>query len=290
MGSLRLETYWSSEMRSVLESYRQFETLIPASGRKGAAHPGEDGRYIESILRDMLKKFLPSGLEILNGFILRAGVESGFSGLARKKDEDRNSSQLDLIIYDIQNYPVYQRFGDTAVVLPEGVIGIISVKKTLRQGELSHEIRMLRHAAKLCSSSERKGPFLALVGMDDKMGKKPKTCAEKLFGVLKDIISSESPICYEEMPCFVGNLQSWTVHKVHNKGGKEAEYQLYVHREGEEHLGLQYLLKGILDVYYSENRNHGEQPGYIAFPSGKQYEGEVLRFHYDKISSERCRD
>ena len=150
MGGKRLEKYWSYEVKSFLEKYRQFETLIPASKGKGAAHRGEDGRYIESILKEMLKKFLPTGIEILTGFILRAGVESDMSGKARKKDEDLHSSQLDLIIYDVQNYPVYQRFEDTAVVLPEGVLGVISVKKTLRKGEIKGEIEALKRVAKLC--------------------------------------------------------------------------------------------------------------------------------------------
>ena len=94
MGGKRLEKYWSYEVKSFLEKYRQFETLIPASKGKGAAHRGEDGRYIESILKEMLKKFLPTGIEILTGFILRAGVESDMSGKARKKDEDLHHSWI----------------------------------------------------------------------------------------------------------------------------------------------------------------------------------------------------
>lgn len=159
MGGKRIEDYWSAEMKSVIDSFRQFEILIPSGTGGGSGHPGEDGRYVESILKDMLRKFLPVGVEVLTGFILRAGVKSGYSGTARSKDEDRNSSQLDIIVYDSQNYPVYQRFGDTAVVLPEGVIGIISVKKTLRRTDLAHEIAMLRNAAKLCAFENRRGYF-----------------------------------------------------------------------------------------------------------------------------------
>lgn len=85
MGGERLREYWTVEMSAVLEAYRQFETLIPAKSGGGSAHPGEDGRYVESILKETLKKFLPSNIEVLNGFILRAGIHSGFSSKLRKK-------------------------------------------------------------------------------------------------------------------------------------------------------------------------------------------------------------
>ncbi|MCM1156519.1 MAG: hypothetical protein NC314_06305 [Roseburia sp.] len=297
MGGKRLEDYWSYEMKSFLKRYRQFETLIPASSGKGAAHRGEDGRYIESILKETLQKFLPEGIEILTGFILRAGVESDMSGRARRKDADKHSSQLDLLLYDTQNYPVYQRFGDTAVVLPEGLLGVISVKKTLRTKEIAGEIMALRQAAQLCSQEGRKGPFLALVGMDDELGKKYKTRA----GVIERNISNiftQKPVCYEELPCFIGNLSEWTIHKCHKLGigardrrdNERAEYQMYIHQNDEEHLGLQFLLKGILDVYYSTGRNHGKQPGFFSFPEGKQYDWKSKEIHCDMTSALYIKD
>lgn len=295
MGGKRIEDYWSYEMKSILEKYKQFETLIPASKGKGAAHRGEDGRYIESILKETLKKFLPEGVEILTGFILRSGVESGMSGKARKNDEDQHSSQLDLIVYDVQNYPVYQRFEDTAVVLPEGVLGIISVKKTLRTKEIVGEIGALKRAAELCSLKGRKGPFLALVGMEDELGKKDMTRANMIERKINDAFVKK-PVCYEALPCFVGNLSEWTIHKCHKPGtglrdkrsDERAEYQMYIHRDKEEHLGLQFLLKGIFDVYYSAGRNHGKQPGFFNFPEGMQYEWKSKEIHCDMTSAQRC--
>lgn len=295
MGGKRIEDYWSYEMKSLLERYRQFETLIPAVNGRGAAHRGEDGRYIESILKETLKKFLPVGIEILTGFILRAGVESGMSGKARKRDEDEHSTQLDLIVYDAQEYPVYQRFGDTAVVLPEGVLGVISVKKTLREGEIAGEIEALKRTAELCSLKERKGPFLALVGMKDELGKKYTTRAGLIERKINDAFV-QKPVCYEALPCFIGNLSEWTIHKCHKLGkgardkrnNERAEYQMYIHRDKEEHLGLQFLLNGILDVYYSGERNHGKQPGFFSFPKGKQYDWKSEEIHCDKTSAQWC--
>ncbi len=281
MGGERLGRYWTNEMEAMFASYRQFETLIPAKLGGGAAHRGEDGRYVESLLKETLKKFLPSGIEILTGFILRAGISSEFSGKARRNDGDAHSSQLDLIVYDTQNYPVYQRFGDTAVVLPEGVIAVISVKKTLRERDLQHEIIMLQQVANLCSFRHWKGPFLALVGITSENSIHQEKGAGKVFSILEECTQMKKPVCYQEMPGFIGSLDKWTIHKVHKKSKHLAEYQLYMHKEDEKHLGLQYLLKGILDIYYSTDRNHGKQPGYISFTKSRGYDGESKKICYD---------
>ena len=34
-------------------------TLIPAKNRNGADHNGEDGRYVETLIREYLKRYLP---------------------------------------------------------------------------------------------------------------------------------------------------------------------------------------------------------------------------------------
>ncbi len=286
MGGERARQYWSMEMKSVLAKYRQFETLIPNSSGKGAAHKGEDGRYVESILKDALQKFLPSGVEILTGFILRSGVKSDLSGKQRKKDEDKHSSQLDIIVYDSEHYPVYQRFGDTAVVLPEGVIAVISVKKTLYRNEIQHELEMLCDAAKLCAFRNRKGPFLALVSMQGE----PNVSEEKYFQKVHQEIEAvvkylKHPVCYDSIVSFVGILEQWTIHKINRSECKEMEFQSYIHDKDEEHLGIQFLLAGILDAYYGING--GKKPGYISYSAGKQYTGEALRISYDKLESER---
>ncbi len=286
MGGKRAEYYWAMEMKSVLAKYRQFETLIPDPGGRGAEHKGEDGRYVESILKGTLQKFLPAGLEILTGFILRSGVESGFSGKKRKHDEDKHSSQLDMIVYDTEHYPVYQRFGDTAIVLPEGVIAVISVKKTLYRKEIQHELKMLYYAAGLCAFENRKGPFLGLVSMCGESGVSAEKYSEKIFQEIQNVIKvSGVPVCYESMTGFIGCLEEWTIHKTNHPKNKEAEYQLYLHEKDEEHLGIQFLIDGILNVYYAVNGR--KKPGYISYPKGKQYSGKAFKIYYDKADSER---
>jgi len=98
MDGKRLQDYWSQEVDALIATYRQFETLIPSQEHKGSAHNGEDGRFVEDLLREYLSKYLPKGLEILTGFILRPAVKTGTTGKERKYDLDKNSSQLDIIV------------------------------------------------------------------------------------------------------------------------------------------------------------------------------------------------
>ena len=42
MDGKRIREYWSNEMQALLDTYKQFQVLIPAKNRNGADHNGED--------------------------------------------------------------------------------------------------------------------------------------------------------------------------------------------------------------------------------------------------------
>lgn len=129
MDGRRLQDFWNQEVMALLAVYRQFETLLPSSNTEGAEHRGEDGRYVEALLRSYLQKYLPKDLEVLTGFILRPAVKTGKNTRNRKKDTDRHSTQLDIIVYDTGTYPVFQRMGETVIVPPEGVVAVLTEGK-----------------------------------------------------------------------------------------------------------------------------------------------------------------
>lgn len=270
MGGERLQEYWRREVQALEAAYLQMEALLPASGRAGAAHPGEDGRYVECLLAEALKRFLPRNLEIFSGFILRPGVKSGCSKAPRASDPDRHSGQLDLIVYDSANYPVFQRFGGHAVVPPEGVIAVLSVKKHLYSTQLKEEILALRNAGALCRGAALEhGPFLALVSMKSSFPIEAGTAVwNGLEGALRDPLP-----CEAEIPGYLGSLTEWSVCRRQRSGKREMDYALYLHPDEEVHWGFQYLLNGIFHVYYAPERNHGSRPGVTAFPSGKNQDG-----------------
>lgn len=287
MDGNRIRTYWSNEMNAMLKTYKQFENLIPASGKKGAAHNGEDGRYVEALLKEYLSKYLPNNLEVVTGFILRAAIKTGSNNKSRKKDLDLHSTQIDIIIYDRSNFPVYQRFGDSVIVPPEGVIAIISVKKHLRKGEIEKEIKSLKNAAKLCLQKNRdkkevRGPMLALVTMHDEIGGSCESDADLVFGKLSNIFSNRGTNRYDEMPGFIGSLSQWSIIKS-RRGENKSDYLFFKHLNDEEHLGFQFLITQILSVYYDETRNIIKKPGFTAFESGRNYDNKLGTIEFARL-------
>lgn len=287
MDGKRLQDYWSQEVDALIATYRQFETLIPSQEHQGAAHHGEDGRFVEELLREYFSKYLPKGLEIFTGFILRPAVKTGTTGKERKYDLDKHSSQLDIIVYDSERYPVFQKFGNSAIVPPEGVVAIVSVKKHLNDGDIVKECQALWHASKLCKTQysnnqddKVRGPYLALVTIESKIDKKRVENLDWIFNKIVEAYRCDDKPTFDELIGYIGSLSEWSLFKRRPSGKNvtKAKFISLVHAEGESHLGLQFILTGILSVFYDESRRNIRRPGFTAFPSGRaieKYLGEI---------------
>lgn len=278
MDGKRIQEYWSQEIDSLLATYRQFETLIPSDDHEGAAHHGEDGRYVEDLIREYLSKFLPKDLEVLTGFVLRPAVKTGEKGRERNNDSDQHSTQLDIIVYDTCQYPVFQRFGDSVIVPPEGVVALISVKKHLNDGDIKKECKALWDASKFCrtlasndSTNKVRGPYLAIVSMHSKIQKKTTDELAWIFGKIREGYEGEEIPSFDNLVGYIGALDEWSIFKSRpkKKDVSEAVFLGFKHKEKETHLGLQYMLTGILSVYYDETRKNIRRPGFTAFASGR---------------------
>ena len=70
---------------------------------------------------------------------------------------------------------------------------------------------------------------------------------------------------------FIGDLSGWQIFKTrapdeltdHNK---QATYRYQTLDENHLHQGFQFILSGILSVYYDQTRHRVKRPGYTAFP------------------------
>jgi hypothetical protein len=276
MDGERLRGYWNQEVLALLAVYRQFETLLPSPIAKGAAHRGEDGRYVEALLRNYLQKYLPKDLEVLTGFILRPAVKTGKNTRNRMNEIDQHSSQLDIIVCDTGTYPVFQRMGETVIVPPEAVIAVLSVKKKLRDADVAAECQALANVGNICRSDERepqkrrRGPFLALVGADSELADKEMAKEKKVFQKLEELYAE--PSTFDDMVGFIGDLSSWYVFKARprtnpTQTNSMAEYLYLSLKDSELHHSFQFLISGILSVYYDETRRNTKRPGYTAFPA-----------------------
>ncbi|WP_114394642.1 DUF6602 domain-containing protein [Oleisolibacter albus] len=287
MDGQRLQVFWNQEVKALLAVYKQFETLLPNPKTAGAEHRGEDGRYVETLVRSYLQKYLPRDLEVLTGFILRPAVKLGNNDRSRSKEKDFHTTQLDIIVYDTGNYPVFQRMVDTVIVPPEGVVAVLSIKKTLRDTEISAECNALLEASKACRCDERKpearrrGPFLALVATNSDLADKQKPKERKIFEKLEALYGSDS--VFDDMIGFVGDISSWHVFKTRPPlkiydNNRFAKYMYAELDDNELHQGFQFILSGILSVYYDKTRGGLKRPGYTAFASKRATEIGKIAF------------
>jgi hypothetical protein len=276
MDGKRIQTYWGKEVDALIEIYQQFERLIPNVKTEGSAHKGEDGRYVEELIRQYLKRYLPTSLEVLTGFILRPAVKTGLNGRERKNETDTHSTQLDIIVYDSGKYPVFQRFGNSVIVPPEGVLAIISVKKHLNDNDIKNESAALMQASELCFTKGQngkylRGPFLSIILVKSKINKKRTENCDWIYNELQKTYSRTPLPFFDQLVGYIGALDDWSIFKRRPEGEKvkSADYIYFKHNDTETHLGLQYILTGILSVYYDQTRNNTNRPGFTGFPSGR---------------------
>jgi hypothetical protein len=282
MDGKRVQSFFSNEIKALLDRYTQFETLLPNSTTAGASHYGEDGRYVEALLREYLRKYLPRELDIFSGFILRPAVKTGSATRERTEETDTHSTQIDIIVYDSHNYPIYERFNECVIVPPEGVIGVISVKKTLNDMDIENECRNLRKISFLCKarsySGSLRGPYLALVSMKSNIEKQKIDTHDWIMERIESVYKEEyeDDLKFDDIVGLITSLSEWSIFK--RKPTKEpnsASLILMKHKEDEKHLGFQFILTGLLSVYYDSTRNQNRRPGFTAFPSNRE-EDRVL--------------
>ncbi len=90
----------------------------------GDANWGEEGRYKEAVLKNVLRKFLPTHLSVATGFIVKSNSSS----------QSIRSKQIDIIIYD-NRIPVLFSEGDFIVTTSSNVRAVIEVKSSIIAGK-----------------------------------------------------------------------------------------------------------------------------------------------------------
>ncbi|MDC7812839.1 DUF6602 domain-containing protein [Sphingomonas koreensis] len=261
---LRVRNFFAIEADTLLRRYKVIETLLPHHKTSGAAHRGEEGRYIEALVRTFLNKHLPASLRAVSGFILCPATKTGVQNVARVTEfPDRHSSQLDIIVYDMDAYPVFERFEEFCIVPPEGVIGVISVKKTLLAQDLADEISALKGAADLCRAAGRRGPFTALLAFAAKEANDAKL-NKRIFTAVR---AAHTDAAFDPMVNEISVLGRTCVFKTRiDNGGDAGARYIAVDCRTETHIPLQRLLQSLMSVYYDPTRmDEKRRPGFASF-------------------------
>lgn len=265
----RIRQYFDIEALVLLKRFKIFETLLPAANRNGSTHSAEEGRFAESLLRDFLTRHLPEELKVFSGFILKPSTKTGTKNLERlTKVEDEQSSQIDIIIYDSSHYPIFEKFQEFAIVPPEGVVGIISVKKNLKISSLKDELIALKNAAKICFNPDQRGPHLGIFAFTST--ENHKDLGGSIFKQInKHLINSNFNFAVNE----ISVLDKGLIFKYRPEDSKPntAKY-VYLNTpevENQGHIVVQRMIQSIMSVYYDRNKKgYDQRPGYVSFEKG----------------------
>jgi hypothetical protein len=96
-----------------------------------------DGEWKESVLRSILRRYLPAGVEPLRGYVVTG---------------KNSSKQIDVLLYD-SRVPVLFRDGDLVFITPDAVRGIIEVKTRIdTRKQLAQALTALAENASLVRS------------------------------------------------------------------------------------------------------------------------------------------
>ena len=93
----------------------------------GSKHWGEEGRFKEAILKNIIKKFLPSNLSVGTGFIIG-------------NNENEISAQSDIIIYD-NTKPLMFSEGDFIITTLSNVRGMVEVKSRVTTSSFQNVLK-----------------------------------------------------------------------------------------------------------------------------------------------------
>jgi hypothetical protein len=108
----------------------QYENIVQLLG------PTDDwtapGTHCEVLLRDFLRRNLPSTFSVDKGFIYGRREVDGVS---------KHCPEIDILIHDTSLYRPAFRLEDFVIVQPEAVRGIIQVKRTLTAAQLGNAVR-----------------------------------------------------------------------------------------------------------------------------------------------------
>ncbi|AIC14861.1 DUF6602 domain-containing protein [Nitrososphaera viennensis] len=126
-------------------------------------HPGLRGESFEEVVREFLEKYLPKAFAISKGFI----VDS----------DGKQSKQLDVIISDAMNSPIFYQKGENRVLPVECVFAVIEVKARLDSVELDKAVDNMLSVRNLTKKAFRTVPSyqplfrsIGLYGKEDWIG------------------------------------------------------------------------------------------------------------------------
>lgn len=201
----------------------------------GDNHWGEEGRHKEILLRNALKRVLPSHIGVASGFIVK-----------ESHGRIECSTQIDIIIYD-SGYPVLFKEGDFIVTTPENVSGVIEVKTNLRSKNTINE------------ATEKAANISTLIGRDIFNGIFSYETELKSEGIkpvfqqaLQSRLGSVTNICLGN-DFFIHYFSKDELSEVHSSDNSVSSEYYGIYKI--DNLAFSYFISNLLDVVCSKSNS-----------------------------------
>ena len=151
---MALKEIYNYECDKLLIGVDLFRKLLPHSSKNASIHSGEEGRFVESLVVEFLRKSLPSLIEVSTGFVVWS------------KNINITSGQIDILIFDNHNFSPLMRYGDAVIIHDQSLIAAISIKKNIALDNIINEVRTLSKIGAICGKNNYPNPYLAIFSLD----------------------------------------------------------------------------------------------------------------------------
>jgi hypothetical protein len=233
-----LADYYATQAGLLLGQFEVINTLLGETS--DWSYPGF---LCETLLRDCLRKFLPSSLSVDKGYIYGRSTIHG---------KPSHCPEIDVLVHDSLNYRPLFRMGEFVIVQKEAVKAIIQVKRTLDRETAKRGVRNVvhvrQHLVNLWQLDHNDLPqtFSAVVGFRE--GEKlTKQFYHRLISNWHrksksfDVPGKPDSSLYV-LPDFVGTLEGTFLARYWFGGITNRSYKIMRSTVGEKNVALQFLL------------------------------------------------
>lgn len=245
MSGTRLQKYLNIEYDRLYRSVDAFRMLLPHPAKDASIHSGEEGRFLEELFKEFIRRRVPTVCGVGSGFV--ACLEREFT-----------SYQTDILIYDRSRYSPVLEYGDAVIIPHQSLIAALSIKRTITYSQIADETRSLSTIGSLCGTafSRRYPPYLAIVALghsspNANFEEKIQSSHEKMLSVYSQ---RECGWSMNELVNDLIIVDDFLIHRAAVRARdaasapKTAAFTWTGGNGANRHLYLQHILKGIGDV------------------------------------------
>jgi hypothetical protein len=262
-----IRNFYASQAKAILAQWANIENLLGPTNDFTAP-----GTHCEVLLRDFLRRQLPSWVRVDKGFVYgrtkRWCTVKDENGSSAETECELHGPEIDLLIHDELMFRPVFRLEDFVIVQPEAVLGMIQVKRSFQANEFASAVANIvdgkRHLLECyftANSSREHLPtadvFCAAVEFkesnrhDDTFRKRVAEAYESQ----SRFVDHEKQKVHAKtwtLPDFVGAIGGkYAIHAARNENNGEVTYQVLNGNKEGANIGLQELLIKLTSIIWT---------------------------------------